>query len=229
MIKRLFLILSILLFQTVSSQELTAGLIMPNDKFELCCIYIPNSGLKIYDQPTGKYLGNIYLGKPDDSKEYYTAFIDNKGIEKSLEFSNFEMVGYEIFALVFVDSKSGFLKLKNGYWINEEEVKSKNLKLTSWIDYIIEKNTEWYANDPRLNLREGPSTNYNKIVTLKGDLYGIKPTNEKKGKWCKVEVTQYRKHPCSGEDNLIIKTYSGWIKMISDETTPNIWNYGKGC
>ncbi|WP_139254251.1 hypothetical protein [Cellulophaga fucicola] len=60
-------------------------------------------------------------------------------------------------ALIFVDSVSEFVKLKNGFWISTKELKSKNLRLISWMDYAIEKNTEWYANKNGLNLREGPS------------------------------------------------------------------------
>lgn len=210
-------------------QKFTAGLIKPNKEFKLCCIYIPNSGLKIYDQPNGNPQGKIYLDKSDNNKEFYSAHIEKNGFGENLESTNFEMVGYEIMALVFVDSKSEFVKLNNGYWLSVEELKSKNLKLTSWMDYVVEKNTEWYANEPGLNLREGPSADQNKIVTLKGDVFGITLTTEKKGKWCKVKVKKYRKNPCSGEDNLILKTYTGWIKFISEEETPNVWNYSKGC
>lgn len=213
----------------ISSQEFTAGLIMPNKEFKLCCIYIPNSGLKIYDQPNGNPQGNIYLDKSDNNNEFYSAHIEKNGLKKNLESTNLEMVGYEIVALVFVDSKSGFVKLNNGYWLSVEELKFKNLKLTSWVDYVVEKNTEWYANEPGLNLREGPSADQNKIVTLKGDVFGITLTTEKKGKWCKVKVKKYRKNPCSDGDNLILKTYSGWIKLISEEETPNVWSYSKGC
>ncbi|PIE84857.1 hypothetical protein CSA08_05020 [Candidatus Gracilibacteria bacterium] len=98
-----------------------------------------------------------------------------------------------------------------------------------WADYAIDKNTEWYANDFGLNLRECNSIKCKKIITLRGDLYGIKLTNKRKGKWCKVKVTKYRKHPCTGESNIVIKTYTGWIKLISEEGTLNVWNYSKGC
>ena len=97
------------------------------------------------------------------------------------------------------------------------------------MDYTIDKDTEWYANDPGLNLRESPTTNSKILATLKGDLWGISTTKETKGNWCKVKVTHYREHPCSGNDNLVIETIIGWVKLISDEQMPNVWNYGKGC
>lgn len=210
------------------SQEFKAGLLMPDKGFKECCFYIPNSGLITYDQPNGKSLGKISLGTPDQHNEVYTAFIEENGVQKILD-TSLTMVGYEIMALVYTDSKPGFLQLENGNWINSEEVISKHLKLTSWKEYAIEKDSEWYANPPGLNLREGPSTDFNKIVTLKGDLFGITLTSESKGKWSKVTVKQYRHHPCSGEDDILIKTYSGWIKLISKEETLNVWNYAKGC
>jgi hypothetical protein len=225
----ILIIIFIISSNAIYSQEFKAGVIMPDKEIKLCCVYIPNSGLKIYDNPNGKPQGQIFLGKADNNNEFYTAIIEKNGLEKELEYSNLEMVGYEIMALVFVDSKFGFVKLNNGSWISSEELKSKNLRLISWMAYAIEKNTEWYANKPGLNLRKGPSTEFEKIIILKGDLFGIKLTAERKGKWSKVKVTEYRKHPCSGEDNLIIKTYSGWIKLISEEETLSVWNYGKGC
>lgn len=226
---RILIILFIISSNVIQSQEPEAGLIMPNKKFRLCCVYIPSSGLKIYDKPNGKVQGQIRLGKADNNNEFYKAIIEKNGLKKELKHSNLEMVGYEIMALIFLESKSGFVKLNNGYWVNSEELKSKNLRLISWMDYAIEKNTEWYADDLGLNLRKGPSTNFKKIITLKGNLFGIKLTKEKKGKWNKVKVTKYRKHPCSGKEDIIIKKYTGWIKVISEEKTLNIWNYAKGC
>lgn len=227
--KTILTILFIINHFFIHSQELKVGLIIPNEDFKSCCIYVPSSGLNIFDEPNGKPKGKIYLGEADGNNEYYKAYIEIDGVEKKLKSSNLEMIGYEVMALVFVDSKHGFLKLRNQYWVNLEELKSKKLKLTSWMDYAIKKNTEWYANQPGLNLREGPSTDFKKIITIKGNLFGITLTTEKKGKWIKVTVKEYRKHPCSGEDNLIIKTYSGWVKLISEEETLNVWNYGKGC
>lgn len=202
---------------------------MPVEGFDVCCHFIPLSGLKVYQEPNGASVGELLPGTPDQNQEIYSAYIQTNDGKSEFGYPNLYMVGYEIMAMTFEDAQSRFVKLPNGYWLSEEELSAKKLKLTSWLEYIIEKDTEWYAHDSGLNLREEPSTISKIIRTLKGNLWGIRPSSETKGNWCKVTVTHYRKHPCSGEDNLIIETFTGWIKLLSDEHTPNVWYYGKGC
>ena len=226
------IVLAILTFISsglLTAQDITNGLVMPDDGFNVCCYFIPISGLKIYEQPNEHAVGELSLGTPDNNDEIYSASIEINNEKKSFGYPNFQMVGYEVMAMIFKDGQSNFVQLQNGYWLDIDELTSKKLNLTSWMEYIIEKDTEWYANNPGLYLREKPSTKSKILATLKGDLWGISTTDETKGNWCKVTVTNYRKHPCSGEDNLIISTYAGWVKLISDEQTPNVWNYGKGC
>ncbi|MFH6605184.1 SH3 domain-containing protein [Maribacter algicola] len=227
--RSIFIISSFLLTNYLNAQEVTKGLILPDEGFDVCCYYIPTSGLTIYNQPNGATAGKLTLGTPDNNKEVYSASIQVNGKNENFGYPNLQMVGYEIMAMTFKDARSNFVQLQNGYWLDIDELTSKQLKVASWMDYTIEKDTEWYANDPGLNLRESPSTDSKILATLKGDLWGIRPTDQTNGNWCKVEVIQYRKHPCSGEDNLIISTLVGWVKLISDEQTSNVWNYGKGC
>jgi len=207
-------------------QELTKGLIMPNPtgSLKLCCLYIPTSGLAAYDQPNGRQIAKI-------SGEGYEAFIEKNEELTEFGYSNFHMVGYEVMAMVYTDNRNGFVRINNGYWLNIDELESKGLVLTNWMDYLINKEDVlgWYANDPGLNLRTEPSVESNILIILKGDLFQITPTHETKGLWCKVKVTEFKKHPCSGDEDLIIRTLTGWIKLVSDEQTPNVWNYAKGC
>lgn len=227
--KHLLLSLALFVVQYSNAQEIVKGVIMPTNNFDACCIYVPKSGLTVYGNAHGLIIGKLVPGEPDNNGEVYSAFLEISDERTKFAYPNLHMVGYEIMAIVYTAGRSNFIQLENGYWLSLEEVLKKNLTLKPWLKYIIEKNTEWYANDSGLNLREGPSTNSKRIAALKGDLWGIKPTNETDGNWCKVTVTHYRKHPCSGEDNLIIETFTGWVNLISDEQTPNVWNYGKGC
>jgi hypothetical protein len=215
----------------ISAQELKKGLLMPDDGFDVCCIYIPKTGLKIYTHPKGVSIGKLTLVSNDSNNEGYEAFITVKGQMSEFEYANLEMVGYEIMAIIYTDRKDGFVKTKNGYWLSESELTSKGLKLTSWMQYLINRKgvLGWYANDPGLNLRKRPSTDSQKIVTLTGDLWQITSVNKQKGLWCKVKVKKYKKHPCSGEEDLIIQEITGWVKLLSDNQTPNVWSYLKGC
>ncbi|MGL1889001.1 MAG: hypothetical protein OCD76_20980 [Reichenbachiella sp.] len=227
--KQILFLLILITTGHVNGQSIKKGLLMPDEGFDVCCFFIPTSGLKVYEQPKGKIVGKISLGTPDHNDEIYSAYIQINEEKKNFSSPNFTMVGYEVMAMTFQDTQSNFIQLQNGYWLDIDEVTSKKLKLTSWMTYIIKKDTEWYANEPGLNLRKTPSINSDIIEHLNGDLWGVSLTNETHGNWCKVNVVQYRKHPCSGEDNLVIQTLSGWIKLLSDEQLPNVWNYGKGC
>ena len=211
------------------SQQITAGLIMPTKDFKTCCFLIPESGLEFYNQPNGTVVGKIELGKPDGNNEFYSAFSCKKGKEEGLDDTDFEMVKYDVMALKFTDFKSNFVKLKNGYWISVEELKAKGLKTISWMDYALEKETEWFAKGSGIYLREMPSTQSKTILKLKGELLGIQLSNEVEGKWCKVKVNQYIIKPSSGENKLVVKTYIGWIKLLSEDGTLNVWYYNKGC
>ncbi len=203
----------------------------PDRSFESCCIYIPATGLVAYNQPNGKQIARLELGPSDSNGEVYKALVKTESQYQELSTSSLYMVGYEVMALVYVDTQEGFVKTGDGYWIKVEELESKGLAVTSWMSYLLNKGDVlgWYAKHPGLNLRAAPTTDSNILVTLTGDLWAITLTKETEGYWCKVEAKEYRKHPCSGEDDLVIRTLTGWIKVLSEEQTPNIWNYGKGC
>lgn len=224
----LFLLFS---YTNTFAQEFTAGLIMPTEtteNFKPCCVYIPESGLKIYKQPNSYVVGNIYLGKGEPSYYPPNTQIEKDGIVKRLDYSNYEQVGNEIYALEFVNLKDDFVQLNNGYWLSVKELTSKDLTISSWLSYAIEKNEGWHANDPGLNLRTGFSTDHKKLITLKGEKFQITLTTQTKGKWGKVFVEQYNKPPCSGKTHLV-RTYSGWVKLISEDGTLNIDKPPRGC
>jgi len=156
--RHLFTILTFITSGYLNAQNITNGLIMPDKGFTVCCYYIPLSGLKVYERPNGKVVGNLTLGMADSNSEIYSASIQIEDIKMNFGYPNMEMVGYEIMAMTFKDAQSNFVKLQNGYWLDVDELTSNKLKLTSWIEYIIKNDTEWYANDPGLNLREDPSS-----------------------------------------------------------------------
>jgi hypothetical protein len=231
--KQFSIVILLIFSMNAFGQELTKGLIMPNSSgsFKSCCVYIPISGLAAFDKPNGKIIAQIEQGTPDNNDEVYKPVIRMEDKLTEFAYTNFHMVGYEVMAIVYTDSRDGFVQTNNNYWLKIEELESKGLVATNWMEYLIHKEDVlgWYANDPGLNLRAKPSITSEALITLKGNLFEITPTKETNGLWCKVTVKEYKEHPCSGEDDLVIQTLTGWVKLLSNEQTPNVWNYGKGC
>jgi hypothetical protein len=229
----LLLIFLIHLGLKVKSQDLTKGILVRNPEGSNvpCCVFIPEAGLTLYNMPNGDTIAQLELGEQDSNGEVYRAFVNRSGSQESFKYPNLFMVGYEVMAVVYTDRRDGYVKIGTDYWIDINELNSKGLILESWMDYLLNKEDVlgWYAIDPGLNLRTEPNPNAELLVTLKGNLWEITPTNESKGLWCKVTVKEYREHPCSGGEDLVIRTLTGWVKLLSDEQTPNVWNYGKGC
>lgn len=220
------------------TQTITKGLIMPKDdgSFGSCCIYIPTSGISVYHKPNGNVLGKIVQDTERDSNgEFHRIFLELDGQLELIKYPNLHMVGYEVMALVYVQHNSTFVKLNNGYWIKVSELEEKGLEIVDWMQYLIDKSDDvlgYYANNPGLNLRKSPTIQSDIIVTLKGDLWEIKLTEEVKALWCKVIVSEYSEHPCTSKGNfdaIKLRTFTGWIKLLSDDLTPNVSYYAKGC
>ena len=235
LLKRLWPTLFLILFLCYSSiaQQLTRGLLMPGEggKMVSCCLLLPKEPLSVYGEPGGKKIGELVPEFNELDKAIYQAsFIVGEQTEK-VEWKDQQMVGYETMAMVYLDHQNGFLQLTSGHWLAESEVSEKGLVVTTWMDYVVnaEDVLGWYANDPGLNLRSEPSVSGEKIVTLSGDLWEIEPTGEVQGLWCKVTAKLYEVHPCDGGEAKVLRTLTGWVKILSDEQTLNVWEYTKGC
>jgi len=225
-----------ILSQTFYAQ-ITKGLVMSKEDNALnfCCAYVPESGIHIYNQPNGEVVGEIVQesGKDRQNKSYKIS-IKKQGQLEPLEHASVKIMDNDITALVYIDQRSNFVKIQDGYWIKELELDYKGLKTVNWMQYLIGKSPDvigFYAKEPGLRLRKSPSENSELILVLKGDLLEIKLTDEVKGLWCKVIVTKYSDHPCSSKGNfeeIKIKTFTGWIKLLSDDLTPNV-TYYKTC
>lgn len=85
-----------LLANCLNGQIITKGLILPNEGFDVCCYYIPTSGLKVYEQPNGSVVGELTLGESDNNNEIYSANIKINSELRKFSHTNLEMVGYEL-------------------------------------------------------------------------------------------------------------------------------------
>lgn len=232
----LFFIAAFILSQTIHAQ-ITKGIIMPKEgnSLDFCCAYIPTTGIHIYDKPNGEILGEIIQEpRKDDHNKPRKVLLVLKNKANPTEYLTEEIIGDKIKALEYIDRHSNFVKAQSGYWIKESELEDKGLRTVNWMEYLIEKSPDvigYYAKAPGLHLKEKPSEQSELILDLKGDLTEIKLTNEVKGLWCKVIVTKYSDHPCTSKgnfDEIKLKTYTGWIKLLSDDLIPNVTFY-KSC
>ncbi len=198
-------------------------------------MYVPISGINVYNKPNGTSLGKIIQDTTRASNgEFYKVLLNLKGKKEVMKPSNFDVVDYKRMALKYEEKNSTFVKTHNGYWIKISELDKNGLRIVNQIEYLIDKSQDvlgYYAISPGLNLRRLPSTKSEVIMTLKGDLLEIKLTEEVKGLWCKVIVTEYSDHPCTSKgnfDEIKLRTFTGWIKLLSDDQIPNV-TYYKGC
>lgn len=189
-------------------------------RYNSASVYVPETGLRAYNE-YGEPVGRILM------KDTWKVFFEKDQALEQIERSSLFSVGYEIEALVFTDRVAGFVLVDDKYWIEVVELNANGLRLVNWMEYATNNTSSWYANDPGLNVRKGPSSTYDVLATLKGDSFEIIPTKEIKGLWCKVKVTEYNMHPCAGGE--AIKTFTGWVKLLSYEFTLNVYNYSRGC
>jgi len=225
-------------------QSRQIGLIMPigGDDSEICCIYSPKEGFKVFDSPNGKEIGVLTRttqSNTGDQAPYKIFFIDNltKKIAP-IDLKNFKEIGYEVMSITYFERKSGFVRVVNlsvDYWLSEKEISNKNFKVIDWQQFFIENSGDlmgFYANDPGLKLKSKPTNESETIKVLKGDLFEITPTKDCNDNWTKVKVKKYKEHPCgtdlSDEKNVEFEI-DGWIEIIKDNGQPNLWFYSRGC
>ncbi len=240
--KRNILFILFFVLTKVFSQEFKAGLILPNNPEDYyseayCCILSPLNGFIVYDKPKGKPIGVLKrITLPNPTIQYeYTIYIEKP--DDTIPFSNYREIGYEIFALNFIDYSENYVKLdsEKSYWLSVGDIEKNDFKIEFWRDFLIKKSEDvlgYYAKEPGLNVRKGPGTHSEKIGSVRGDLFEIKLTSEINSNWCKAIITKYKEHPCNTgleKDENIEFRYEGWIKLIDDNGEPNVWNYTRGC
>jgi hypothetical protein len=230
--------------QFVIGQNKQNGLILPlNTKDpEICCIYSPKSGFKVFNSPNGKEIGILTrtIKTNTGAQAPYRIFFVDKVTNKvtQIDLNNFQEIEYEILSIKYFERRNGFVRIVNksvDYWLSEKEIKDKGFKLSEWQQFLIDKSGHvlgYYAKDPGLHLRAKPTTESKILKKLVGDLFEITPTEECEGNWTKVKVRKYKEHPCVSDPTKsenIEYELEGWIKIVDNEGNPNVWYYSRGC
>ena len=238
-----FLTFLILVSHWSFGQVLQNGLILPTaaNTENSCCIYSPEVGFTVYENPRGLIVGKLTRDvskNQSDQSAYEIYFVDISTKTKTkLDLVNFREVDYEIWSITYFERRDGFVRVVNensNYWLNEAEIQKLGFAVVEWQAFLSNsKNLMGFsANDPGLNLREGPTKEARIIKTLRGDLYEISPTNEHNGLWTKVKIVKRKEHPCettlTEKDNIEYEL-EGWIKIVDDSGQPNVGYNARGC
>ena len=193
-------------------------------------VIFPEESVPVYGTPGGKRVGKI---KKDG---YDGLMLEVEGSDETVQLSWGDMkeITYEGVCLLFFEIKEGFASVKMEkegpyYWVDLEELEQMGWGPMPWGEFLLAQGGSYYPRpEGGLNLREQPEVDGEKIVTMKGDLFFINLTGERKGNWMKAKVEQRDVHPCEGNDQLI-NTFTGWFKALDDKGFPNIWYYTRGC
>lgn len=227
------------------AQNFPNGLILPSNEndSDVCCVYVPQEGLTVYDGPNGKNIGKITRNvevNTGNQAPYRVFFLNNISNETgAIDLSLLEQIGYDVWCMRYFKRQNGYVRVLDdsvGYWLSEQEINRSGFEVVEWQKFLIDHEgllLGYYAKPSSgLNLREKPTTRSKVIKKLEGELFEISPTNENIGLWTKVKVKKYKEHPCESslsETEIVEYELEGWIKMVDDDGLPNVWFYPGGC
>lgn len=211
--------------------------------------YLPNypdykssaleADIRLYTEPevfSGKQIIQKWKFR-DKRGNIFTKIIDENGEEKRFDIMKSSLVwtSYKSSCFQYLESKDGYLKVKVNdvfYWLNQNEIEGYNFKPILWFDYLSQLNSEYLTANINLNLRTQPNKQADKIKLLVINRHSeetnyMKMTGKTSENWAEVEVNIYRNY-CSSKKELI-KTYTGWIKVVDDNGLPNIFSVPSPC
>ena len=194
------------------------------------CLNFSSEGFTVYNLDKEK------TGRLEASNDWYSLyFINNSNVKTKI--GDFHQVGYEAYALVYKLQNDGFVEIgvnEQPFLLRIEEIETLGFKAVPWIQHLIRKcgYGRCYAKTPGMNLRTTPSVDSDVIGLVHGDLFEISVMDDCNGNWCKVIVTKSKEHFCvtslNDEDNLEY-TKEGWMKVLDDDGSSNLFYYPRGC
>lgn len=138
--------------------------------------------------------------------------------------------------LKYYQKEHGFVKIlinshKGGVWVKNTELRASfNEDMTKDYFSFITTSGEICipASSQGLYIYEAPDVKSVSIVNMNNERFNIELTGKTEGKWAEVWV--YESKP-DGESYKTIRNYKGWIQVVRDNGSPNIWLRGNifGC
>ncbi|WP_017733785.1 hypothetical protein [Nafulsella turpanensis] len=137
-----FLLLWFLAIPLLAQKESTGIIYSTHNNFKGCCIYIPATGFNLYDTPSGNLIGKIIKGSPEYGAVYKLYLQKDGHPDELIPYDKMEMVGYDLFSLVFTDKQDSFVKVLDDYWISIDEIKKGGLEAIGYKDFLINRTNE---------------------------------------------------------------------------------------
>jgi hypothetical protein len=203
---------------------------------DFATIFLPQGvGLPYYDDAAGDLAGFLFQRAPDFEGMPGPILLCPIGEKpRPIEGYDFRETSYEMSNLIVFDRIDNWVRvLQNNLglqaWMNLEDLWKVGFVFQPWMDFILDQDEIYHPHEEYgMNLRAGPGTQYDRLVTLKGDRYSIELTGQTDERWAEVEVIENTAHPCEGGSPTGRK-WTGWLKLIDDKGFPNIWYYTRGC
>ncbi|PJZ43752.1 hypothetical protein [Leptospira brenneri] len=155
-------------------------------------------------------------------------------INNQKSFINTEMIAYDGIAIIFYLNNENFYEIKAeninySIWVKNSDLAKIGLEPYLWINFFKKFQKHLYPLTP-LNLRSAPQNTGDKIALVKDERFEIILTGKIKNNWAQANIREYvnNEQDC-GLNPKVLKEYTGWIKIIDDNGTPNVWFYPKGC
>jgi hypothetical protein len=209
------------------------GIIVPDKGINERGLNFPLAKIGLFDAPGGTEVG--FIIKKNSLNLMYQAGSNGFPYRvKDNDLAELAILGYclKIFAI-----EGKFVQvLKNstgrGYWISLDEIGYLRFSSRTWMEWMSTQKCLFYPMvDVGINLRTAPDAKSAKLELLKGRNYGITLTGKTDGYWAEVTVSRYSSPPCKDLVTTVkpLETKEGWVKILDDGGTPNIWFSPRGC
>lgn len=171
------------------------------------------------------------IGIIEKGEGYTVVFIDKNSTKSSVKSTmiGYDGIGIEIFEINERQGKIFLEDLNIYYWVNLEDFEPHELMYYSWVEFFNKFDISLFAVDTIL-LKEEPDENSKTIVKINDLRYTLSMTGKQKGIWSEVKIQKYfDQKGIFGNFPKPTNEYKGWIKILDNKGSPNVWFYAKGC
>lgn len=229
----LFLTVSVACAQEGPFTSSGTGIIFPEKGVMERAINFPLAQIELLDAPGGHKIGFIFK---KNSLNLMYQVVGNEAPFRVKDKDLAELAPLGFCLKIFAAEKNFVRVLVNstgrGCWISLDELGYLRYSAKDWMTWMSSQKCLFYPMvDVGVNLRSAPDAQSTKLALLKGLSYGITLSGKTEGYWAEVSAARYASAPCKNPSSVAnpLETQTGWLKILDDAGTPNIWCFPRGC